>query len=181
VRVQIKNRQQVLIFVALGALLFFVGDQLIFEPLLNGWHARSKRIAELQKNIHEGEIMLKRENIIRDHWTQMRTNTLSANPSIAQGEVLKAFEQWSKDSGVKIGSIKPQWKRSDEFTTLECRANASGDMRALSKFLYDAEKDHLAVKVDSVEISSRDNNGQQLSLVLQVSGLVLNQPETSTP
>jgi Tfp pilus assembly protein PilO len=179
--VQIKNRQQVLIYLALGALIFFVGDQLIFEPVLNGWQARSKRIDELKKSIHDGDMMIKREDFIREHWRQMQTNTLSSNPSTAQGQVLKAFERWSHDSGVKVGSIKPQWKRSDEFTTLECRANATGDMRALSKFLYDAEKDPLAVKVDSVEISSHDNNGQQLSLVLQVSGLVLNQPGTSTP
>jgi hypothetical protein len=62
-------------------------------------------------------------------------------------------------------------------TTLECRASATGDIQSLSKFIYDAEKDPLAVKVESVEITSRDNNGQQLSLVLQVSGLVLNQTQ----
>lgn len=174
---QIKNRQQILIFVALGALLFFVGDHLVFTPLVHGWEARTKRIAELKKSIQQGEMLQSREATIRDHWSEMRTNTLSSNPSLAQGEMVKAFERWSQDSRMKVGSIKPQWKNSDEYTTLECRVNATGDIQSLAKFIYDAEKDPLAVKVDSVEITSRDNNGQQLSLVLQVSGLVLNQTQ----
>lgn len=174
---QIKNRQQVLLFVALGAALFFIGDHLIVEPAINAWQARSKRIAELKQLIQQGEMLQAREDAIRDHWTEMRTNMLSSNLSLAESQMFKAFDHWSHDSGMKVGSIKPQWKQGDDFTTLECRANATGDIQSLSKFIYDAEKDPLAVKVDSVEITSHDNNGQQLSLVLQVSGLVLNQTQ----
>ncbi len=174
---QIKNRQQILIFVALGALLFFVGDHLVLTPLVSGWQTRTKRIAELKQFIKQGEMLQDREQNIRSHWSQMRTNTLSSNASVAQSEIFKAFDSWSQDSRMKVGSIKPQWKHNDEYTILECRVNATGDIQSLSKFIYDAEKDPLAVKVESVEITSRDNNGQQLSLVLQVSGLVLNQTQ----
>jgi hypothetical protein len=177
VLVQIKNRQQVLLFGAAIALAVLLGDSFVFTPLINGWQARGKRIDELKRSIDQGQTMLDREHIVRSRWTHMSTNTLSSNASIAQGQIFKAFERWSQDSRMKVNSIKPQWKHSDEYTTLECRANATGDIQSLSKFLYDAEKDPLAVKVDSVEITSRDNNGQQLSLVLQISGLVLNQTQ----
>jgi hypothetical protein len=177
VRVQIKNRQQMLLFLALGALVFFVGDHLIFTPLVEGWTARSKHINELKRDIQNGEMLLKRESYVRNRWSEMRTNTLSPNASVAQSQMFKAFDHWAQDSRMKIGSIKPQWKHNDDVTTLECRASATGDIQSLSKFIYDAERDPLAVKVESVEITSRDNNGQQLSLVLQVSGLVLNQTQ----
>jgi phosphoribosyl-AMP cyclohydrolase len=61
--------------------------------------------------------------------------------------------------------------------TLECRADASGNIQALTRFLYDVEQDPMAFKVEIVEITSHDNNGQQLSLALQVSGLLLNPQE----
>ena len=61
--------------------------------------------------------------------------------------------------------------------TLECRVDAFGSMQTLTRFLYNIEKDPLALKVDLVEISGRDNEGQQLTLGLQVSGLLLNPPE----
>jgi hypothetical protein len=44
----------------------------------------------------------------------------------------------------------------------------------LSQFLYDVEKDPMALKLDSVELSAHDTTGQQLTLGLQISGLVLN-------
>jgi len=50
---------------------------------------------------------------------------------------------------------------------------ASGNLGTLSRFLYDIEKDPMALKLESVELSTRDNTGQQLTLDLQISGLVL--------
>jgi hypothetical protein len=43
----------------------------------------------------------------------------------------------------------------------------------VSRFLYDIEKGPLGLKLESVDINSRDNTGKQLTLGLQVSGLVL--------
>ena len=50
---------------------------------------------------------------------------------------------------------------------------ASGDLGTLSRFLYDLEKDPMALKLESVELTARDNTGQQLTLDLHISGLVL--------
>ena len=53
----------------------------------------------------------------------------------------------------------------------DTESNVARRLRSLEREL---EKDPLALKIDSVEINARDNNGQQLSLGLQVSGLRLN-------
>jgi hypothetical protein len=50
-------------------------------------------------------------------------------------------------------------------------------MGAVSRFLYDVEKDPMALRLEIVEVSSRDAEGQQLALGLQVSGLVLTPQE----
>ena len=118
-----------------------------------------------------------RERVIRARWSAMRTNTLPNNVSAAESAVLKAFDRWEQDSRISVTSKKPQWKRSgDDYMTFECRVDASGTLPALTRFLYEVEQDPLALKVESVEITSRDNNGQQLSLALQVSGLMLEPP-----
>jgi hypothetical protein len=86
---------------------------------------------------------------------------------------LKSVDNWTQDSGISFTSIKPQWKQNgDDYVTLECRADAFGDMSSLTRFLYDLEKES-AVRVEDVEISSRDNDGQQLSLGVRFTGLVL--------
>ncbi len=170
----IKNRQQVLAMAAIAGVALLAGDKFVLTPLIASWKARTARIAELRKSVGDGSQLLMRDQSIRARWEHMRTNTLPVNASIAENEMLSAFEHWSRDSGISITSIKPQWKRaSDDYMTLECRADAFGTMQTLTRFLYDVEQDPLALKVEAVEITARDNDGQQLSLGLQVSGLVL--------
>jgi hypothetical protein len=104
----------------------------------------------------------------------MRTNTLPESVSAAENQVLQAFDRWSQLSRISISSLKPQWKQAgDDYMTLEYRAEAFGNIETVTRFLYEIERDALALRVESVELTSRDNEGQQLGLGLQVSGLQL--------
>ena len=170
----IKNRQQWLIILAATGAALLIGDNLVITPLTASWRARSKQIAELTQQVKQGSLLVSRDSVIRTRWDQMRNGTLPEEVSAAENEVLQAFERWSQESRISISSIKPQWKRTgDDFMTLECRADAFGSIQALTRFLYEVEKDPLALRVEAVEITARDNDGQQLSVGLQVSGLQL--------
>jgi hypothetical protein len=176
--VNISNRQQLLGVVAVAAIVLLLGDRLIFTPLTRSWKERSQKIASLQKSITQGELLLERDARIRDTWGNMRTNTLPVNLSAAENEVLKGFNRWAEESRISISSIKPQWRRNaEDHMLLECRADTFGSMEALTRFLYEVEKDPLALRVESLEITTRDNNGQQLAMAVQLSGLLLQEPE----
>jgi hypothetical protein len=170
--VKIENRQQALIIAAIVVVGLLLLDRVVARPLSASWKARSLKIAELQKRISDGNATVRRANNIRDRWEQMKTNTLAADN--AERRLLEAFNRWSRESNISISSIQPQWKRGDDdYMTLECHANASGPINAMARFLYDIEKDPMALRVESVEVQSRDENGQTLAVNLQVSGLVL--------
>jgi hypothetical protein len=178
VPVNIKNRQQLLAIVAIAAVAFLAGDKFVLGPLVSNWRERTTRIAELKKSVSQGSQLITREQLIRTRWDHMRTNMLPNNTAVAEDEVFRAFERWSRESQVSVTSIKPQWKRNaDDYVTLECRADAFGSMQAVARFLYNVEKDPLPLRVESVEITARDNDGQQLSLALQVSGVLLGAQE----
>ncbi|MCX8109021.1 MAG: hypothetical protein N3G20_09480, partial [Verrucomicrobiae bacterium] len=59
-----------------------------------------------------------------------------------------------------------------------CRIDSSGDMGSITRFLYNMESDPLAVRVQDVDLSARDDAGQQITLAVQISGLILN-PKTA--
>jgi Tfp pilus assembly protein PilO len=171
---QIKNRQQVLVMGAIAAVVLFAGDHLLLEPLLKAWGTRATRISDLQKDISRGNMLVQREQSIRSHWDQWSRNMLTNNTSAAEQKVFQAIDHWGQDSGVIISAITPQWKHdSDDYMTFECRVDAAGDLGRLSRFLYSVEREPMALKLDLVELSARDKDGQQLSLGLQFSGLVL--------
>ena len=172
---QIKNRQQMLIIVAGAAIGLLMADSLILSPLIASWKARSAKITALRKQVDDGEKLLKRADALTSRWSNMQTNALPNNNSEAEQKVLGSFDKWSQDARISVNSITPQWKRdSEDYTTLECRVDASGSVGTLAKFLFNVERDAMALKIESVEITSRDKDGQNLSLGLQISGLMLN-------
>lgn len=176
---QIKNRQQLLIIVAGTAFGLLIADALILSPLIHSWKARSVQIADLRKKVDEGDKLLKRADALTSRWVLMQTNTLPNDRSLAEQRVLGAFDKWSQDARISVNSITPQWKRErdENYQTLECRVDAAGSVGTLAKFLFNVERDPMALKIESVEITSRDKDGQNLSLGLQVSGLMLNSVE----
>jgi len=171
---KIDNRQRLLLLAALALLGVLVADQLVIEPLATVWSARADRIAVLRKGLADGTQLLQREASLRKRWRQMRANTLPENSSLAEQQVLKAIDAWAQECRVNITGITPQWKHdTDDYRTLDCRVDAAGDLNALSRFLYAVEKSPLALKLESIELTAADNAGQELTLGLRISGLVL--------
>ena len=171
---KIETRQQFLVVLTIAVAALFVGERLIYEPLANWWSARSQNVATLRKQVSDGKMLLQREQAIRSRWAQMRTNTLPADTSLAEQQVLKAFDNWSQESNASITGITPQWNDdATNYVTVDCRVEATGDLNALSRFLYDIEQSPMALKLESVEVGARDETGQQFTLGLQINGLAL--------
>ena len=171
---KIDNRQQFLVVLTIAVVALFVAVNFILTPLGGWWSSRQTQIKELRAKVGEGQKLVKREDGIRSRWAEMQTNALSANTSQAEQQFLKALDGWSHDAGAELTSIMPQWKNdSKDYLTLACRVETAGDMGSLSKLLYAMEKGPLAVKLDSLELTSRDASGQQMTLGLEINGLAL--------
>jgi hypothetical protein len=175
--VQIKDRQKLLVFGAVAVVVLFAGQHLVYNPLASAYTARAKAIQDLRKRVNNGKMLIQRAPGITNQWNAMLRNTLTNDQSAAEQQVFRAIDSWSQNSGAIIGAITPQWKQDAEaYSTYECRVEAAGDLRRLSRFLYDAERAPLALRLQSVELGARDKEGSQLTLGLQFSALVL-QPQ----
>lgn len=172
--VRIENRQRVLMIATLALAALLAADKLVYEPLAGVWQVRAARVAELRQNLADGALLVQRERSLRARWDRIQTNALPRNTSLAEQQVLKAFDAWSQDSHATITAMTPQWKHAaDDYQTIECHVDASGALAALTRLLYDIEKSPMALQLESVDIRSRDDAGQDLTMGLVVSGLVL--------
>ena len=169
-----KNRQQVLIIAAVSIIGLFILDQFLIEPLIKLWKDRETQIADLRTRVADGRSVLQRERGIRNYWRDISERTLTNNASAAEHRVFQAVDRWAQSSGAVISGINPQWKKdSDQSMTYECHVDATGDLSRLSRFLYSVEKEPIALRIQSVELTARDKEGTQLAMALQFSGLVL--------
>lgn len=169
------NRPRLLMILAGAAILLLVLDSLVFTPLTASWGRRSAEIARLKKNVTEGRGVLERGPRTQALWAEMQEQALPKDAAKAEQDLISAFDRWGRSSRVELGSIKPQWKRgaTARYSQLECRVDATGSLAALARFLHEVEKSPLALRVESVELTSRDESGQRLALGLLVSGLRL--------
>jgi len=170
----IKNRQEFLVMLTIGVVALALVVNFILPPIQGWWHDRQAQISDLRQKVKDGKSMIARDRFIREHWNDMRENSLPASAPDAEQQFLKAIDNWSRDSGAEITSIMPQWKSdSTNYMTLECRVETDGDLSSLSKFIYDIEKGPMPLRLDTVELSSHDNSGQQMTLGLDINGLAL--------
>ena len=171
---KIKNRQEFLVVLTIAAFALLVGVNFILEPLGGWWSARQAQIKELRTEVTEGQQLIRRESGIRGRWADMTANALPVNTSLAEQKLLTAVDGWSRSSGAEVTSLMPQWKNeSTNYLTLTCRVETSGNLGTLSRFLYDLERGPMALRLDSLELSARDKEGQQMTLSTEINGLAL--------
>lgn len=167
-----QNRQKVLLLATAALVVLYVLDAILITPLTKTWQAHAAEIVKLNKDVTRGRSLIERGPQTQRLWKEMQDGALPKDAAQAEQELITAFDRWGRDNRVELGSIKPQWKRgTDRFSTLECRVDATGTIATLSRFLYELEKSPMALRVDSVELTSRDEGGNRLTLGLIVSGL----------
>ena len=170
-----NNRQRLLVILAGAGVLLLVLDRLVFTPLTASWQNRTAELTRLKKSVANGRSVIERASRTQGLWSEMQTQALPKDAAQAEQELISAFDRWGRASSVELASIKPQWKRGtgDRHSLLECRVDANGSLATLTRFLHEVEKSPLALRVESIELTTRDNTGQKLSLALLVSGLRL--------
>ena len=174
-KINASNRPRLLMILAGSAVALLILDSVVFSPLTKTWGARRVEIARLEKNVTEGRSVIARADRTRAMWTEMQSQALPKDAAKAEQDLITAFDRWGRSSNIELGSIKPQWKRgtTNRFSQLECRVDATGTLASLGRFLFEVEKSTLALRVDSVELTARDESGNKLTLGLLVSGLRL--------
>ena len=169
------KRQRWLILVAGAGVLLLGLDRIVFTPVGEVWRAHADEIQQLKGSVASGRSLIARDAHLRQVWAEIQSGALPRDQAQSEYDLISAFQSWGRTSGCELGSIKPLWKHgaTDDYSLLECRLDATGTLATLSRFLYELEKSPLALRADSVELVSRDDTGQRLTLSLTITGLRL--------
>lgn len=159
--------------IVIGAgIVLLVLNSLVIDPLIKTWETHTAEIKKLKLDLARGRGLIQNGPRLERRWKDMKDGALPKDPAQAEHDLITAFDGWGRATAIELGSIKPQWKRgTDRYSTLECRVDATGSISSLARFLYELEKSPLALRVDSVELTARDEGGNRLTLGLIVSGL----------
>jgi hypothetical protein len=157
--------------IAAGAVVgLFLLDRLVISTAINAWKEQSERLGALRQKVERGRQLTERERSLRDRWAEMQRTDLPDDGSTAETDVFKAIGKWARDSRVGFSSLTPQWRSHEEgYDTFEFRATATGNQDSLGRLIYEIETDPLSARIEECELTSRDNQGQQVGLSLKFS------------
>ncbi len=172
---QIKNRQQLLTILTITVIGLLVLDKIISPPLTAMWKERSTRLTNLQNQVKEADRRQRGKDSLRSRWAQIQSSSLTNDTTMAEQQLISGLNRWSQMSGVSLNTITPNWKQGADasYKTIVCRVDASGSIDRISEFLYELETDPMALRLESVEMTSKDNNGSVIGANMEISGLVL--------
>jgi hypothetical protein len=171
------NREKLLMTVAASAFALLILDSAILGPMLKKWDANAKQIGFLTEDVTKGRSLLKRERTLQDRWDEMQKSALPADRSDSESDVLTRLFKWSRAARLEMTQINPAWRDEEDHAKFICRIEGNGDMESVMRFLYDYDGDELGLRVENIEIVSRDRNGSRLGVDLTLSGLELPQPK----
>ena len=156
-------------------------------PLINSWQTRAANIIQLERNVDYGNDLLPREKSYTKKWEQYWEGNLNSTNSVAEDEVLRAIENWTGDSGILLTSVKPQWQNHEyeflgkeiaenktySYKTYDVRLVAEGTMQEAVDFIHAIESDGLPLKIEQLELVSREKTGKLISVSVHFTGLQL--------
>lgn len=161
----------VVVMICVGLLIV---DKLILGAVVDGWKSRTQRIQDLETKIKDGNRLIGINKAdYEKQWARMLQNSLPPERSEAEQLIYNAMAQWSK-FGLTVTSQRPQWITDrDNNTHIEFRVVATGSIESIARFLYNVERDTRGLRVQDVELSSKDENGGNLSMSVLLTGVVL--------
>lgn len=168
-----SNRERYVAIAVAVAVAIFVLDRYLLTPYLARLEEVDARqqdaTEELDKQIH----VIRQQRQLRSVWSNIRSGGgLVADRSEAEARLLEALQQWADESGVKVGTRKPEQPVPDgEFLRTGVQFSGTGSTAAIAKFLWRLETAPLPIRVSEMTLRSRRENTDDLTVNLNVSTL----------
>ncbi|HUT59797.1 MAG TPA: hypothetical protein VNA25_18270 [Phycisphaerae bacterium] len=166
------KREKIIIAATVAVLCLLVLDFYVLTPLLKERDAVKDAKARLLARFAQAKSLLDRRHVLGPKWRSMIADGLKGDPAEAESQLLRSLRNWSSEAGVKLSSLRPE--RSTEKTQLPeavVHAAGTGSMSAVSRLLWRIETANIPVKVRMVQVGSRKDGTDDLSLHVKVSTL----------
>jgi hypothetical protein len=172
--VDLERRKRLLVIVTIICVGAWMADNFVIAPMTNLWQERSARIQELTDDMAKNSGLVDREDSLKARWEDMRKRALPTRVSDAENAVFQGVNEWTSDSSLVVTALKPRWTRMDrDKQTLEIQLEGSGNIEAVTRFVYDLEGSPLPLRIEDKGITSQDEKGGRLNLSLRFTGLVI--------
>jgi len=153
-------------------------DRLVLTPMLDRRKELQDQTLAASADHDRAEGLLKNRPQLSKRWNGMLTGGLKSDASSAVSQVLHRVELWASESGLAFAGLKPErTEKYQQFQIMTFRANGTGNLSAIGKFLWHFETADIPIRVTDLQLTSRKEGTDDLSIQFGISTIYL-PPET---
>jgi len=170
-----SKRERLIITAALVVVSLLVFDRYVLTPLLQGYSAAKTEKDELLAAIESDKNLLTLRRRVDPKWRRM-LGGLKYDPAEAETQMLHALGEWSEEAGLNISLLRPERLADKDKTDLReitFFVAGNGSMESVSRFLWRLETGDVPARLKTVQLRSRKEKIDDLSLQLRVSTLYM--------
>ena len=178
----LSKRERFFAVAVVLAVALYAVDRLLLSPFMDRQVRLEAERLSVIGDVERATSLFTLERRLIPRWNDMLEGGLKADVFEAESQVLHAVRDWSQEAGLSLSSMKPERVASGEdLQEITFLAAATGPMRAVARFLWMLETTSLPVRVDDLQVGSRTEGKDDLSLQVRISTLYIgSQQESST-
>jgi hypothetical protein len=154
-------------------------DWVVLTPLIDRRQVVDAQMRLAREEVDRADRLFNNRIRLNRKWNEMSGTALKSDGATAESQIIRAVGDWALDAGLNLSSVKPERSEKDrQFQKIAFRANATGNMAAISKFIWRLQTSKIPVRVIDLSITTRRDGTDDLSLDLGISTLYM-PPETN--
>jgi hypothetical protein len=178
----ILNRRELYLAIAtVSVLAVLLLDRVVFTPFLErGAYGKSERQRLTTEFEHATNLISKKNELART-WNRMLDGGLTDSAAETESVTLHAIRDWADETGLALSLVKPDRPAVEEdLSEIKFRAVGTGTMDSVARLLWRVETTELPVRIKKVELGSRSEGQDDLSISLQLSALYVGSADVAS-
>jgi Tfp pilus assembly protein PilO len=170
--VQLSKREKVFAMVVGVAVGAFLLDYFVLTPWTESLSQIETETIKADKRLEQSRKTMAEASLARRKLRELRTAGLPLDPSMTESKLLNSIRGWAQESRLTLVSLRPDRTSSSKgLSALSFQATGSGSMHQITDFLYRIETAKMPVRVHEVQIASKTEGNDDLTLQVHVSSL----------
>jgi hypothetical protein len=165
----LSSRERVIVMVTGLAAVVFAGDRYVLTPYLSARRTVGDERLALVDKLNSAQKLFAKQRRMEKEWKQMVSGGVTSDPAEAERNLL-VVRDWAQEAGLTNLSTTPRREpRNDRTQIVRLDASAVGNLASVAKLLWRVESARLPLKVDDMDMRSRADGTDDLTVSFKVS------------
>ena len=177
----LSKRERYIALTTATVLALLLADRVLFTPLHKRRVALDEQTQTALSRLEYAGVIMDRRKQLASKWREMVEGGMKWSSAETESLVLHAVRDWSQEARLSLSSLRPERteRKEEGLEEITFRASGTGSMSAVANFLWRLESSALPVRVSELQLGTRKEGTDDLSLQLRISALCMADDEQS--